>query len=218
MKDKRLRALNYGIAFGMVIVVAFLYPRLPKQIPTNWSFDGSVTYGPRHTIWMITGMLVFFAFMYDILPYIDPRKKNYQKFGKIYDLFGVGLQIFLAITVGIIISESFYPGRIHASKVVLIILSLLFVLIGNFMPKIQSNFFMGIKTPWTLSNYEVWRKTHRLAGRLYVGSGILTLLASVLFPVPVAGGVLFVTVLGTSVAVALASYLWWRKAGGADGE
>ena len=211
MKDKRLRILNYGIAFVTAAVVAVLYPKLPDQIPTNWGFDGDVTYGSKNTIWIITGMLVLFAFMYDILPHIDPRKKNYQKFGRIYDFFGVGLQIFLAAMVGIIISESYHPGRIQTGKVILIAMSLLFVLIGNYMPKIQSNFYMGIKNPWTLSSDEVWRKTHRLAGRMYVGSGVLTLIAALFLPMHVAGMVLLVVVLGASVVIMAASYLWWRK-------
>lgn len=211
MKDKRLRILNYGIALVMLLVVAVLYPGLPDQIPTSWGFDGNVTYDSRNTIWIITGMLVLFAVMYDILPYIDPRKKNYQKFGRIYDFFCVGLQVFLAAMIGIILSESYHPGRIQTGRVILILISLLFVLLGNYMPKIQSNFYMGIKNPWTLSSDEVWRKTHRLAGKMYVASGILAFLAAILLPMPVAGGVLLVLVLGASVVSMGASYFWWRK-------
>lgn len=213
MKDKRLRILNYMIALAMLIVVACLYPRLPDQIPTQWQFNGGVSYGSKNNIWMITGMLVLFAFMYDFLPYIDPRKRNYLKFGRIYDCFCVGLQIFLSVTIGIILSESFHPGRIHAVKVIFIMLSLLFVLIGNYLPKIQSNFYLGIKTPWTLTSDEVWRKTHRFAGKLYVGCGLLTLLSTILLPVPLAGGILLTLVLGSAVIITLASYWWWRKIG-----
>lgn len=216
MKDRRLRILNYGIAFVMVVAVTVLYPGLPDQIPTSWGFDGNVTYDSKNTIWMITGMLVLFAFMFDILPHIDPRKKNYQKFGRIYDFFAVGLQLFLSAMIGIIISESHHPGRIQTGKVVLIAFSIMFVLLGNYMPKIQSNFYMGIKTPWTLASDEVWRKTHRFAGKLYVCSGGLTLLASLLLPASVAGWILMALVLGTSVVVMLASYLWWREEDGGN--
>lgn len=216
MKDKRLRMINYGIAFVMLIVVAFLYPKLPDQIPTQWQFNGSVNYGSKSNIWMIAGMLVLFAFMYDYLPYIDPRRRNYLKFGKIYDLVCTGLQIFLAITTGIILSESFYPGRIATVKVIFSLLALLFILIGNYMPKIQSNFYMGIKNPWTLSSDEVWRKTHRFAGKLYVGSGVITLISAFLLPAEVAGGILLALILGSTGIVYLASYLWWRKLGAGD--
>lgn len=203
--------INYGISLVTLICTGFIYPQLPAEIPTQWGFDGYVNYGPKRTIWLIAGMLILFSFMFDYLPRVDPRKKNYQKFGAVYDYFCVGMQIFLAITVGIIISESFYPGRINAGKIVLLMISILFLCIGNFMPKIQSNFFMGIKTPWTLSNEDVWRKTHRLGGKLYVGCGIITLLSALFLPMQIAVGILMALVFCSTGAVCLASYLWWRR-------
>lgn len=213
MKNKKLRAINYGISLLVLIGILFIYPHLPAEIPTQWGFDGHVSYGPKRTIWTITGMLVCFSFLYDYLPYIDPRRKNYQKFGAVYDYFCVGMQVFLTITVGIIVSESFHPGRINASKIVLLMLSILFLCIGNFMPKIQSNFFMGIKTPWTLSNEDIWRKTHRLGGKLYVGSGIIILLSALFLPMQITVVILMVLVFGSTAAVYIASYLWWRRLG-----
>lgn len=213
MKNKKLRAINYGIPLLALICILFIYPHLPAEIPTQWGFDGHVSYGPKRTIWIITGMLVCFSFLFDYLPQIDPRRKNYQKFGAVYDYFCVGMQVFLTITVGIIVSESFYPGRINAGKIVLLMLSILFLCIGNFMPKIQSNFFMGIKTPWTLSNEDIWRKTHRLGGKLYVGSGVIILLSTLLLPMQITVFILTVLVFGSTAAVYLASYLWWRRLG-----
>ncbi len=213
MTNKKLRIINYGISILVLVCTIFIYPHLPAEIPTQWGFDGHVSYGPKRTIWLISGMLILFAFLFDYLPQIDPRRKNYQKFGAIYDYFCVGMQIFLAVTVGIIISESFYPGRIDAPKIVLLMLSILFLCIGNIMPKIQSNFFMGIKTPWTLSNEDIWRKTHRLGGKLYVGCGIITLLSSMFLPMRLTLVILMVLVFGSTAAVYLASYLWWRSLG-----
>lgn len=211
MKDRKLRIINYAIPLLTLLCVGFIYPHLPGQIPTQWGVDGHVSYGPKRTIWFIAGMLILFAFLFDHLPQIDPRRKNYQKFGAIYDYFCVCMQVFLMVTVGIIVSESFYPGRINVGKIIMLMLSVLFLCIGNYMPKIQSNFFMGIKTPWTLCNEDVWRRTHRLGGRLYVGSGIISLLAALFLPMQLAAGILMVLVLGSSAAVYLASYLWWRK-------
>lgn len=214
MKNRKLRIANYTIALLTLLVIACLYPSLPSQIPTQWGFDGHVSYGPKSTIWMMGGMFVLFAFLFDFMPKIDPRKRNYQKFGQIYDVFCVGLQVFLAITTGIILSESFAPGRINAPKIILLMLSILFLCLGNSLPKIQSNFFMGIKTPWTLSSEDVWRRTHRLAGKLYVGCGIILLGATLFLPLRVTAVLLIVLVLGSSIAVFLASYLWWRGQSG----
>lgn len=210
MKNNKLRAVNYGIALLTLICIAFIYPHLPAEIPTQWGYDGHVSYGPKSTVWAISGMLLLFAFLFDHLPKIDPRRRNYQKFGVIYDYFCVGMQFFLMATVGIIISESFFPGRINTTKIIFLMLSVLFITIGNFLPKIQSNFFMGIKTPWALSNEDIWRKTHRLGGKLYVSSGVITLLSTLFLPPQITAFILLVLILGSTAIVYLASYLWWR--------
>ncbi len=71
-----------------------------------------------------------------------------------------------------------YP--INISKVVLIGIGIMFIIIGNYMTQIRQNFFFGIKTPWTLSNEVVWKKTHRLGGYMFMASGMVSILSSVL--------------------------------------
>lgn len=211
MKNKKLRILNYLISAAVLLAVAGLYPRLPEQIPTHWSFDGAVTYGARYQIWLLAGMLPLFAVLFDVLPHIDPRRGNYQKFSRFYDGFCIGMQLFLAVVIGIIVSESFFPGRLNTVRIIFFLLSLMFLLMGNYLPKVQSNFYMGIKTPWTLSSDEVWRKTHRLGGKLFAACGVLILLSTLLLPVNVTGIVLPVLVLSSTLAVTLASWIWWRR-------
>lgn len=211
MKNKKLRILTYGIAALVFVIVAVLYPRLPDQIPTNWGFNGSVTYGSRSNIWILTAMLPLFAVLYDVMPHIDPRRQNYEKFSRFYDGFCVGMQLFLAIVIGILIRESFFPGQLQVIRIVYIMLAVMFLLIGNYLPKVQSNFYMGIKTPWTLSSDEVWRKTHRLGGKLYAACGILILLSALLLPASASGVILLILVIGSTLVITLASWLWWRK-------
>ncbi|MCI9282785.1 MAG: DUF1648 domain-containing protein [Lachnospiraceae bacterium] len=211
MKNKKLRIINYLIVVTVLAAVTVIYPRLPEQIPTNWGFDGTITYGAKYNIWIIVGMLPLFAVLFDVLPHIDPRRSNYQKFSRFYDGFCIGFQLFLTVVIGIIISESLFPGRLHTGKIIFFLLSLMFLLIGNYLPKIQSNFYMGIKTPWTLSSDDVWRKTHRLGGKLYAACGILTLLSTLFLPFYISGIVLLVLVFGSTLAVTLASWIWWRK-------
>ncbi len=211
MKNKKLRILTYGIAALVFLIVAILYPRLPDQIPTHWNFDGSVTYGSRSNIWILTAMLPLFAILFDIMPHIDPRRQNYQRFSRFYDGFCVGMQLFLAIVIGILIRESFFPGQIQVTRIIVAMLAVMFLLIGNYLPKVQSNFYMGIKNPWTLSSDEVWRKTHRLGGKLYAICGIFTLLSSLILPVTASGVILLILIIGSTLVVTLASWLWWRK-------
>lgn len=218
MNNKKLRILNYLVASGALLAVACFYPRLPQQIPTHWNFNGGVTYEDKHSIWILAGMLPLFAVLLDVLPRMDPRRSNYQKFSRFYDGFCLGLQLFLAIVLGIIISESLFPGRLNTVKIILLLLSLMFLLVGNYLPKVQSNFYMGIKTPWTLSSDKVWRKTHRLGGKLYAACGILGLLSALFLPANASGIVLLVLVFGSTLILTLASWLWWRKEQAGPGE
>ena len=79
----------------------------------------------------------------------------------------------MLVMVGIVITESFRPGTIQVATLVTAMCGILFMFIGNIMPKFRQNFFCGFRTPWALSDETVWNKTHRLAGRLMFGAGLL---------------------------------------------
>ena len=112
MKNRKLRILTYVLALAGILLAAVLYPSLPEQIPTHWDMDGNVTYGGRYTIFITAGMGLLFAVMFDVLPKIDPRRQNYEKFGSFYDLFCVLMELFLLIINGVIITETLRPGTV----------------------------------------------------------------------------------------------------------
>ena len=165
MKNPNMRILTYLLAAASLLLAAVLYPKLPAQIPTHWDLDGTVTYGGRHMIFLTAGTGLPMALLFDILPKIDPRRQNYQKFGSYYDAFCVLIQLFMLVMNAVMITEALQPGTLSVPMVVMLGIGLLFLFIGNTMPKFKSNFYMGIKTPWTISSEEVWRKTHRLGGK-----------------------------------------------------
>ena len=113
--------------------------------------------------------------MFLVLPYIDPKRKNYADFKSTYQflkysiiLFFLGMEVItLLIASGVIVNKPIF---------IQIMVSLLFILIGNVMGRFKHNYFVGIRTPWTLANEEVWRKTHRLAAPLWVFGGIINIL------------------------------------------
>ncbi len=161
-----------GFALG-----AYFYPSLPDKVPTHWNASGEVNgYGSKlfgafglPTISLATYLL------YLVLPYIDPKRKNYTDFESTYQflkyvliLFFLGIELMtLLIASGVIVNKPIF---------IQIIVSLLFILIGNVMGRFKHNYFIGIKTPWTLANEEVWRKTHRLAAPLWVLGGVMNIL------------------------------------------
>ncbi|MDE7320936.1 MAG: SdpI family protein [Lachnospiraceae bacterium] len=209
MKNRKLRILTYLLALAGILLTAVLYPILPEQIPTHWNMDGTVTYGSRYTIFITAGMGILFAVLFDILPKIDPRRKNYEKFGSFYDLFCVLMEIFMLMINGVIITETLHPGTLSVPMFISLSIGILFVVIGNFMPKFKSNFYMGIKTPWTLSSDEVWRKTHRLGGRCFFLSGLLFIICAFLPEILIS--LCVIAALIACFIPGLMSWIWWRQ-------
>jgi len=198
-------------AIAPLILVAFMYNRLPDQIPTNWSFNGEISYGSKTTLWWLSGVAPALALLLMLLPRIDPRKKNYEKFRGLYDGFALFMMIFMLGLVALVISESLNPGKFSVEFVIVTACGLLFVFIGNMMPKVKSNFFVGVKTPWALSNSEVWNKTHRLAGYLFFFGGLLTFVISFFLREYALFITLMVIVTVMVIVPTVMSYVWFKK-------
>lgn len=212
MKNTKMRILTYLLAVAGFLLTVLIYPKLPEQIPTNWDINGNVAYSGRHTIFLISGMGLLLAVLFDILPKIDPRRQNYQKFGNYYDIFCVLMEVFMLIMNGIILSETFRPGTLSVPMIVMLGTGLLFLFVGNIMPKIKSNFYMGIKTPWTISSEEVWRKTHRLGGKCFFALGLVSIVCAFLpFDAPLIFEGYMALVLFSCLVPGIMSYLWWRQ-------
>lgn len=211
MKNLKLRILCYAAAVCNLLLAAAFYPALPDRIPMHWSFNGTASYSAKYEIFPLCGMALLFAVLFDVLPKIDPRKQNYQRFGAYYDGFCVVMQFFLLAMTGIILTESFRPGTISVQIVVMVGVGLLLMYIGNVMPKFKSNFYCGIKTPWTLSSEQVWYKAHRLGGKCFFLAGLAVIL-SVLLPWPQAAfAVTLIAVLAAALIPSVMSYIWWRQ-------
>jgi len=180
---------KYWIALIIVvlqlIVALSIASQLPEdaKIPVHWNFQGEVdSYSGK---WM--GTLLFplinaliLAFMI-AMPYISVRYKNSQKrFQNILPSFAL---ILISCFALIHIFSLLLAAKLLVENVksLHLILGLMFLLLGNYLPKVPSNFFLGIRTPWTLSSEYVWRRTHRLGGICFVWGGIL-LIVSALIP------------------------------------
>lgn len=212
MKNPNMRILTYLLAAASLLLAAVLYPKLPAQIPTHWDLDGTVTYGGRHMIFLTAGTGLPMALLFDILPKIDPRRQNYQKFGSYYDAFCVLIQLFMLVMNAVMITEALQPGTLSVPMVVMLGIGLLFLFIGNTMPKFKSNFYMGIKTPWTISSEEVWRKTHRLGGKCFFLAGLVSIIcAFVPIANPVIFGIYLAVILIACLIPGIMSYIWWRQ-------
>lgn len=199
------------VAVSLVVsIIAFGH--LPDPMPIHWDIHGRVNgYGSRWVGAFLNPLIMLgIAVAIPILPKIDPRGRNYEKFGKSY-LTMMNAVITLAFLIHIFALGSALGLNVPIERLVPATLGLLFIVIGNVLPRVRPNWMMGIRTPWTLSSDRVWERTHRVGGYLMTGLGVLLVLAATLAPsaatfILILGGVVIV-VLGTVIY----SYVVWRQ-------
>ncbi len=160
-------------------IAVFSFPQLPDRIPVHWNFHGEVDgYGSKTfgAFWG-PGLAILIYLGFTLLPKIDPLAKNYRRFKDTYlFLRDVLIAFFLALWVVPVIAGLGYP--INMNTALPAIMSLLMIVFGNYLGKVKRNWFLGIRTPWTLDSEEVWNKTHRLGGRAFLAAGLVSLGAS----------------------------------------
>ncbi|MDP9280347.1 MAG: SdpI family protein [Gemmatimonadota bacterium] len=207
----------------LIVAAAFLasavvYPRLPERMPTHWELSphppGSLPtpngWSDRMWgAWALPSFLLGMWALVRILPKIDPRGSNYAKFGGAFEVIIGSIMLFtLALHIVVLGASLGYPMQMQ--RIIPIGVGVLLVIIGNLLPRTRSNWFLGIRTPWTLSSDRVWEKTHRLGGRLFVAGGILIIIAGLLW-VQWADKILFAVMTVVAFSVLIYSYLEWKR-------
>ena len=212
MKSKRNIVLMWVISLVPLITLTAIYGKMPETVPTSFGFDGTINaYGPKYTLWMMAGMGPVLALLFQFMPKIDPRKRNFAKFQKYYDIFAIFMELFILGINSMLFVEILRPGTVSIGRAVTVLICLLFILMGNMMGKIKHNYFFGIRTPWTLADPDVWNRTHRLGGRLWFIIGVLLLPCCLLLPEKVFFVLLMVSILGSTLVLCVLSYLWYRQ-------
>jgi uncharacterized membrane protein len=199
------------IIAAAVVASAVVYPRLPETIPIHWNMDGQPNGWSSRAFgaWITPALLLFMWGLFRILPVIDPRGANYAKFGGAFEAIVDSLMLFL-LGMHIVLLRAALGHPVQMQRIAPFGVGVLLAVIGNLLPRARPNWFVGIRTPWTLSSDRVWEKTHRLGGRLFVAGGILIAVVS-LFWVQWAHVVLITVVLLTTAAVLIYSYLEWKR-------
>jgi uncharacterized membrane protein len=143
-----------------------------------------------------------------ILPKIDPRGSNYAKFAGAFEAIIVSIMVFmLALHIVILRAALGYPVQIE--RIIPIGIGVLLIVVGNLLPRARPNWFVGIRTPWTLSSDRVWEKTHRFGGRVFVAGGILITITALVWA-PWAHVVLSVAMVLIAASLVIYSYREWK--------
>lgn len=205
------RWLGLIITAVAAAVSVWAYPRLPETVPTHWNLHGQPDgYSSRLVgVVVMPAALLAMAGLFQVLPRIDPRGANYAKFPDTYWFLVNGVLAFMLALHAVLLAIAM-GWDVNVNRVILVGGGALFVLVGNYLGRIESNWFLGIRTPWTLSSDTVWRKTHRTAAWLFVAGGLVAVAIGVVRPVG------HLTVLAVTAAIVagipvVQSYVLWRR-------
>ena len=166
---------------GTVLAGVFLWPRLPDPMASHWNISDEVD-GFTSRFWgvfMIPILSLGMVLLFMLLPEIDPLKANIAKFRPTFNVFILLVLIFLAYIWKLSILWNLGFTTFKMSTAMLPAVGLLFIFVAYLLSKARRNWFIGIRTPWTLSSDHVWDATHRLGSILYFVSGVLALVGSV---------------------------------------
>jgi len=163
-----------GVILLSLIIGIYFYPQMPEKIASHWNAQGQVD-GYMSKFWglflmPLLSMMLFLLFI--AIPKIDPLKHNIEKFREYYDGFVVLIIVYLFYVYLLTI---FWNIGIRFSMVQPLApaMGILFYYIGILIENAKRNWFIGIRTPWTLSSEKVWEKTHKIGGKLFKIAGII---------------------------------------------
>jgi uncharacterized membrane protein len=213
MKLKLADATSLIAIGGLLLLAAYLVPQIPDPMPVRWNSDEiAVGFSSRLVgLTMALGLPMVAFVLLKYLPRISPRGFRIDRFQHVYDIVVMASTLTLVVTSAMTILIA--AGRdVPVGALRSVVLGSLFLVLGNYLGKFRRNFFAGIRTPWTLASEEVWARTHRVGGWLFVMAG-LAVLATAIRPRLFLPVVLAATLGASIVSVVYSLILYWRLHG-----
>ena len=204
-------AVQIGLITAMFAVAAIRWGSVPDRIPVHWNAAGQVDgYGGRFEGLLLMPLIALALYLLLLLiPRVDPAQRNYAAFAGTYLLLRVSLVIYLAFLALVTQLAIGREESVPVGNLIFGAVGVLFIVLGGAMGRLKPNWFAGIRTPWTLSSTRSWEATHRLGGRLFMGAGVLTVVAAV-----VGGAAAVITMVAAMIVVLVVltvySYRVWR--------
>jgi len=194
---------------AMFVLGAISWPSAPDQVPVHWGFSGQPDrYGGKFEgLLLLPATMLFIYLLMLLLPYVDPRRANYARFRGAYLVMRVAILVFLALIYGFVL---LWIGGIRVEpSVILALVGGLLVVLGISMRRISPTWFVGIRTPWTLSSELSWRKTHRLGGWIVALTGFAFMISG-LTGSPMTFMVALIFLVAGILFLFVYSYFVWR--------
>ena len=154
----------------------------------------------------LTGLFLLFL----LIPLIDPLKANIAKFRETFNLFITFMVGFMVFVHALTLRWNLGYTGLGIGQAILPAMGLLFIVIGSLLRKAKRNFFIGIRTPWTLSSDTIWDKTHQLGAVLFMISGVLAVVGGIIGG-DVAFWMLFIPLIGSTIFLLVYSYVLYER-------
>ena len=196
--------------FISIIATILVYASLPDKIPFHWNIQGEIdAWANKSFSWFTAILPLGIYLLMTYLPAMDPRRDSYLKHKKAYGIF-MTLLVFFFILLHWIIVLTGLGYHISVSRIVPMGIGALFIVIGNYLGQIRPNYSTGIKTPWTLADETVWKKTHRVGGLAFILSGIIFIIIGIVNQ-PVGFILAICTIFLVVIYVCVYSYIEYKK-------
>ena len=208
MIRKNLKVLIITSIIILLPMVAglVLWNRLPNEVPFHWNAVGEVDGWASKpvAVFVPSAAMLALQWLCMLVTTADPKKQNHPEKVKVLVLWLIPL---ITVFISALMYATALGGKVRVETLMPILLGVIFIAIGNYMPKCKQNYTIGIKIPWTLASEENWNRTHRFAGWVWVGGGVVMLLSGFL-------GIFWLTLVPALVMVAVPlvySYILHKK-------
>lgn len=209
MNQIRADIISFIFVITTIVVAAVLYTSLPEQIPIHWNARGEIDnyMNKPWGVLLLLAMPIVIHIIMKLIPVISPRGFRTDNFADVVNVFQVTLVGFMSIVAVLVLLEA-YGQDVRINELIIAGTGLLLVIFGYYMGRIKKNFFIGIRTPWTLASDVVWDRTHRFGGWLFMLGGVI-IWGGALMRLPIAGTV------GVAIGILLIpvvySYFLYRR-------
>ena len=213
--NKKFLLSQAAIILAPVLAALYFWDALPDQIPRHYNIHGEVdAYASKGFVFFLPAINLVLALILNVIPKIDPRSENFAKFRPVYNGIVLGLLAFMST---LSLSEIFTQAGVtfirpmQTVHLLGYLLGLLFIVLGIYMKDIEPNYFVGVRTPWTLENAEVWRRTHRFSGKLFVAAGLALVGLRIIASTAVFFAGMTAVILGVTLVCVVYSYMEFQK-------
>jgi len=207
---RRAVTLSVILIIIQFVIGIYLFPLMPERIAIHWNINGEADgYGPRLVgLFLIPAIELVLIPIFLMLPRIDP-KASPERMIESYEWFILLFTFYMFYVFGLSIAWNL-GYRFDFLRLLVPMLGILFYGIGNILGKVEMNWFLGIRTPWTMSSREVWEDTHRVGGRLFKTSGLLAV-GGVFFGGWLSLGLALLPIMFSGFYVIIYSYMKYKQ-------